>query len=503
MGAFDDLIEQAKKGPPEKVPHTSTGVFDDLIRRVVEKPPPKMETEDTTSSAEKLLQDFLNQGVAAGQRTTPNIAAHAKNFVSSDTYENDAGQLLYKDPASGELVPTDSNKHVALKDPSDGKIKVFNRTDDTNEGTLSSLGRILGTGMAAGAPTARAAIGAAPEAAKAAAPSLDAIHAAADASYNSPAVKSLVMKPSTIKNFGNAAEIALSNSGHSDQFAPGTFGIVRNLQKVPDQSFVTGDNINTLRKMFRKGAASSDPSERAAAQEALGYLDDAMTKIPKSEVVSGDLPAATAALEDARGNAAAAFRAENVDTKMETARARAAVANSGKNVANNIRARMADIYLDPKAMSGYSDDERAMIKSIVYGTPTENAVRWAGNMMGGSGPFGAASAAFGGSLVAGPVGAALPLGGYALKALSNKMTLAQADRLSELLRSRAPVASSAQKFDEAASAYTGAARNQRTLAMTALAARNLANNLRASGLNVSAGDLMTGLMGGDQSSDQK
>ncbi len=213
--------------------------------------------------------------------------------------------------------------------------------------------------------------------------------------------------------------------------------------------------------------------------------------------MSGDLPAATAALEDARGNAAAAFRAENVDTKLETARTRAAVAHSGQNVANNIRSRMADILLDPKAMSGYTPEERAMIESIVHGTPTQNAVRYAGNLMGGSGPVGAAAASVFGSALAGPAGAALPLGGYALKSLSNKMTLAQADRLSELLRSRAPVASSAQKFDEAAQAYTGAGRNQRTLAIAVLAARNLANNLRGSGLDVSPGDLMSGLMGGD------
>jgi len=112
--------------------------------------------EHTTSPAAELTLDFMNQGSAAGQRTTPNINAQMKNFISDDVHENDAGEILYRDPKSGKLVPTDQNKQVALRDPADGKIKVFARTADTNEGFLSAAGRLIGTGMATGAPAARA-----------------------------------------------------------------------------------------------------------------------------------------------------------------------------------------------------------------------------------------------------------------------------------------------------------------------------------------------------------
>ena len=118
----------------------------------------KVPVQQTTSPAASLTLDFLNQGSAAGQRTTPNIAAQMKNFISDDVHENDAGEVLYRDPQSGKLVPTDQNKQVALRDPTDGKIKVFARTPDTDEGVLSSLGRLVMTGSGAGAPTARAAL---------------------------------------------------------------------------------------------------------------------------------------------------------------------------------------------------------------------------------------------------------------------------------------------------------------------------------------------------------
>lgn len=105
----------------------------------------------------QILTDFENQGAAAGQRTTPNIGAQSKNLISDDVMEGDDGNAYYVDPTSGQLLPTDSNKQVVLRDPADGRLKVFGRTDSTDEGVLSAAGRVLGTGLATGAPASRAA----------------------------------------------------------------------------------------------------------------------------------------------------------------------------------------------------------------------------------------------------------------------------------------------------------------------------------------------------------
>lgn len=107
-------------------------------------------TPVTTTPAQQLLTSFENQRAAAGQRTTPIIEGQAPNLLSDKVYENDAGLALYEDPQTGKLVNTDSAKHVILRDPADNKLKVYARTEDTNEGRLSAMGRLLGTGMAAG-----------------------------------------------------------------------------------------------------------------------------------------------------------------------------------------------------------------------------------------------------------------------------------------------------------------------------------------------------------------
>lgn len=125
----------------------------DALRSGLEHRAREMTTGPAQDHFAGMVTDFLNQGSAASQGTTPNIGAQTRNLISAETFENDAGEVLYRDPATGQVVPTDQNKQVALRDPADGRIKVYARTAETDEGRLSSAGRLLGTGMASGAPT--------------------------------------------------------------------------------------------------------------------------------------------------------------------------------------------------------------------------------------------------------------------------------------------------------------------------------------------------------------
>jgi hypothetical protein len=95
-----------------------------------------------------MLTDFLNQGSAAGQGTTANLGVQAPNLLSSKTFVNDAGEIQYEDPNNpGQLITTDQNKQVALRDPSTQNVNVYNRMPDTDEGRLSALGHLVQTGM--------------------------------------------------------------------------------------------------------------------------------------------------------------------------------------------------------------------------------------------------------------------------------------------------------------------------------------------------------------------
>ena len=117
---------------------------------------PQMRTQETEQKPEReptvfehFSTDLHNQRAAASQGTTPNIAAHKPNLLSDDVQEGDDANLYFKN-AEGKLERTDTNKHVVLRDPADRKLKVFARTEETDEGRASALGRLLGTGMGAG-----------------------------------------------------------------------------------------------------------------------------------------------------------------------------------------------------------------------------------------------------------------------------------------------------------------------------------------------------------------
>ncbi len=88
--------------------------------------------ETAKRSGELLDADLHRQRSAASQGTTPNLEAHEKNLISDNVMEGDDGNLHYLD-SEGRLQPTDTNKHVALKG-NDGKIRVYARTPETDEG---------------------------------------------------------------------------------------------------------------------------------------------------------------------------------------------------------------------------------------------------------------------------------------------------------------------------------------------------------------------------------
>lgn len=348
------------------------------------------------------------------------------------------------------------------------------------------------------------------------APTIAELKQASSAGYQSPAITGLEVKPASIADFAGKTKAALDAGGIDENLAPKTHAILTKLEKVPDSpaSVFTGNNILSLRQLL--GNAAAEPGkEGLAASRALRALDEHVPAIEMKDVIAGDPKAAAETLAEANANYSAAKHAETIDNKTIRAELRAASTNSGHNVANTIRQRMADILNPerPDLQRGFSPDELGAMEQIVRGTKTQNALRWAGNYLGGGGGLGALHTsgvgAAAGAAVAGPVGAmvgaaAPPIVGHILKAMGNRGTLNDAAALSEMIRSRAPLASSSQKFEEAASAFQ-AMQNPRTVAGLMVAARNLSNNLQSVGLNVLPSELLGGVQspGGASAKDQQ
>lgn len=328
---------------------------------------------------------------------------------------------------------------------------------------------------------------------KAPAPTIEELDASATKNYNSPAVKDLEVKPQTLGRYSDETQISLNRDGFDENVAPITFSILGKLTKAPAGSIVTGDNLNSVRKLLGKAAAAGG-EEGNAASRAIDALDDFVPKISRNEVVKGDVGAAAQAWEQARGDYSAARQAEKIDNKRVSAEIRAAAVNAGQNVAGRIRQNMAAVAdpTTPKNARGLLPEEVAGARSIAEGTRTQNILRNVGDALGGGGGIRAGVLGVGGAILGGAPGAAIPLVGHVLRAISNKLTIRQAEKLSEAIRSRAPLASSSAKFNQAA-AQVQANRTPQAIAGAVLAARNLSTNLRSAGFNIAPADLLSGL----------
>lgn len=264
------------------------------------------------------------------------------------------------------------------------------------------------------------------------APSIAELKATAKAAYESPEVKAVQIQAQAAPRLSGTIKTNLNDMGIDENLAPKTFGIVSKLEDVPSGSFLTVDNLRSLRRTLGRAAASPDPTERLAAKSAMQHVDEFLSNLPASDTIAGDPAAASAILKEANANYSAMSHAADLDVRMTRAQLRAAAANSGMNIGNTIRQRMADILVNPKLQRGFTADEISQMKAIVEGGRLDNATRFASNVLGG-----------GGGLLAAMYGLAhagvAPIAGYLLRRASNAQTLRAAERLNESVRARSPL----------------------------------------------------------------
>lgn len=106
---------------------------------------------DTTTLQRGAIED-QNMTEAAAQRSMQRVAT-PQNIISSEAITDDGGNVYYKDPNTNQLVPTDPKTQVALRDPRDGRLKVFAREEASNLSAPESAARILAPGLATTAPS--------------------------------------------------------------------------------------------------------------------------------------------------------------------------------------------------------------------------------------------------------------------------------------------------------------------------------------------------------------
>jgi hypothetical protein len=283
-------------------------------------------------------------------------------------------------------------------------------------------------------------------------PTAPALKEAADTAYDSVRQMGVDYKSNAVSETALGIQAALEKDGILANLAPKTHAIVGQLQRPPEGSVAPLAGLEAARRALGHAARDfQNPTEQLAARRAVDALDDFIARGATPDgtgaVVAGPAAEAARTIADARGNYAAAKRSDKLTGAEERAELNAAVANSGQNLDNSVRQRVRDIIANPKQAAGYSEAELAALNEIARGTPTRNAVRFAGNLMGGGGGLGAVvSGAVGGmagGTLGGPYGAAvgigIPAAGYGAKKVANALTQRSLKHADELVRTRSPL----------------------------------------------------------------
>jgi hypothetical protein len=287
-------------------------------------------------------------------------------------------------------------------------------------------------------------------------PTREMLDDAADTGFDAFRKSGIAFEGEGVGQYANALRKWLNKEGFLDTDAPSTFKVLAMLENPKAGAQLSAQGFHSVRKALGRVAGNYSPNkseDRAAATIAIRALDGYLNKLPDESVVAGTpavLSSAREAFTNARGNYAAARRSETVTGVEEAADLKASAANSGQNIDNALRQRLANNLLDPKKRRGFSEEELGLMRQAVEGTVPKNAARHLSNLLGGGGGLGqlAATTAGGiGGLAAGDGGLSalggavgLPAVGHALKAGENALARREITNLDEAVRSRSPLA---------------------------------------------------------------
>lgn len=286
------------------------------------------------------------------------------------------------------------------------------------------------------------------------APSREALFAASDDAYNQARNMGVDYSSDAVRNMASGMRQKLEQDGIIESLAPKSYSVLRQLEEPPAGSVAPLTGLEGARRGFRNaGKDFNNPTDQMAASRLIQGLDEFVTGDAPGSVVSGPAAAAREALQSARGNYAAGSRSEALtgadgNSIQRAAELRTAAANTGLNLDNSLRSRIASLLLDPRKVAGFSDAEKATLEQIAVGTGPRNAIRDFGNTFGGGGGIagpliglgaGASTGSASNALMGALVGVGLPAAGRGARVTANRLTLRELTKADEAVRKRSPL----------------------------------------------------------------
>lgn len=288
---------------------------------------------------------------------------------------------------------------------------------------------------------------------KPAKPTANELKSAGKAGYDAMRATGAEYSADDVARMARETIIKMNEEGFNEVTSPSTFKTLNQLANPPAGSTANINGMHSARKVFGKlGQKFNDPADQAAAGIAKRRIDEFIGggfSGPNSAIpANSKQKVAAALLKESNANFSAGKRSDLIGGIDKFSGLRADAANSGQNLGNAIRSRVASALEKPKKISGFNQGEVAELEGLVHGSKGANFTRDMANRLGGGGGIGSAIVSGGGAaaggMVGGPVGAVVgatagPVAGGILKSTSNNMTKKALSAVDDTIRARSPL----------------------------------------------------------------
>lgn len=214
---------------------------------------------------------------------------------------------------------------------------------------------------------------------KSAAPTIEKVKSLAQNAYRKADQSGLVVKSGSFQKMVERVGATVADEGIDKTIHPKATAALNRLREEVGGT-MTLKHLDTLRRVVRGAAQSTDADERRIAGIMLNEIDDYLTTLKPSDVAAGDAKAAASALRDARELWSRFRKAELINDAVERAARRAQSTGSGGNAENAIRQNIRSLIDNPKTRRAFNQQELKAMKQVVQGTPTQNTFRLIGKL---------------------------------------------------------------------------------------------------------------------------
>lgn len=210
-------------------------------------------------------------------------------------------------------------------------------------------------------------------------PTVDDLRAAAQAAYQRADNAGVVFSPQAMKRLANEITSEFAQFGYHPELQSGAKIALDELNRLANQN-VTLRGLDVARKIAGNAYQPGNKSNNALTGKVVDAIDSLVASPQVGDVMTGNTPAAAAALSEARNAFRQSAKLDTISSLLERAGLRAASTGSGGNIENATRQELRKVLTSDRLRRGFSQDELRAIKDAVVGSKGQNALRLLGKL---------------------------------------------------------------------------------------------------------------------------